>query len=151
MGVEHIKFIVTLPPEDFKKLSNTDNEKNLINLGKIKIDDGASLYQECDALFLPTLLECFSASYAEAMVMHKPILTSNLGFSHTVCGDAAIYFDPMNPKDMAAKIIEVYENKELQRDLIAKGKKQLENFGTAEDRAVRILKICEEIVHENEK
>jgi glycosyltransferase involved in cell wall biosynthesis len=149
MGYNTIQFIVTLPEEDYKKLGHP--KSNLINVGKVKIEEGASLYQECDALFLPTLLECFSASYAEAMVMNKPILTSNLGFAQTVCKDAAIYFDPINPKDIASIIIELYNNKELQWELITKGKKQLENFGTAEERALNILKLCEEIVHENTK
>ena len=55
-------------------------------------------------MFLPTFLECFSASYAEAMLMKKPIITSNLGFAQNVCKDAAVYFDPCNPEDIIDKI-----------------------------------------------
>ncbi len=74
-GYEFIRFIVTLPQIDFNKLEiNAKHKQQIINVGIVKIEEGASLYQECDALFLPTLLECFSASYAEAMIMEKPIL-----------------------------------------------------------------------------
>jgi hypothetical protein len=56
-------------------------KKYIIFLGKIDINQCPYLYQQSDLLFLPTLLECFSASYAEAMYMQKPILTSNLDFA----------------------------------------------------------------------
>lgn len=148
-GYKNILFIVTLPEEDFKKLGYTKG--NLVNVGIVKIEEGASLYKECDAMFLPSLLECFSASYAEAMAMHKPILTSNLGFAHTVCGDAALYFDPCNAEDIASKVIQVYEDVELRKALIHKGNQQLNNFGTSENRAIRLLEICEEFVRENKK
>lgn len=143
-GFSNIKFITTLPKEDFKKLNSY---KNITNVGRVKIEEGASLYQECDAMFLPTLLECFSASYAEAMIMKKPILTSDMGFTHTVCEDAALYFNPMNVEDIADKIIDLYNNKGLQKTLIEKGLKRLEYFGKAEDRARRILEICESTIH----
>ena len=145
-GFSNIKFVTTLPDEDFKKLYC---HHNIINVGKVKIEEGASLYQECDAMFLPTLLECFSASYAEAMIMKKPILTSDMGFAHTVCKDSALYFDPMNPEDIGEKIIQLFKTKKLQYELIQKGLKRLDSFGTAEDRAKRVLEICETILNES--
>ena len=98
-------------------------------------------------MFLPTLLECFSASYAEAMVMKKPILTSDLGFAHTVCKDAAIYFDPDNAYDVADKIISLMNSPEKQAELISKGTVQLQQFGTAEDRAIEVLKACKQLTN----
>jgi len=145
-GFSNIRFVTTLPDEDFKKLLCHDN---IINVGKVKIEEGASIYHECDAMFLPTLLECFSASYPEAMIMKKPIITSDMGFAHTVCKDAALYFDPMNPDDIAEKIIQLYESEKLQQELIQKGLKRLDSFGTAEDRAKRVLEICETILNES--
>lgn len=96
-------------------------------------------------MFLPTLLECFSASYAEAMVMKKPILTSDLGFAHTVCNDAAIYFNPDDANDVADKIIYLMNSPEKQSDLITKGLAQLKQFGSAEDRAREVLKACKQL------
>lgn len=96
-------------------------------------------------MFLPTLLECFSASYAEAMVMKKPILTSDLGFAHTVCKDAAVYFDPDDANDVAEKIIGLINSPEKQAELISKGTAQLGQFGSAEHRAIKILELCKRI------
>lgn len=145
-GYENIKFVVTLPEERFKMAFGDNPSPNIINVGFVPTLEGASLYKECDFMFLPTLLECFSASYAEAMVMKKPILTSDLGFAHTVCNDAAVYFNPDDANDVADKIIDLINSPVKQQELISKGSKQLGQFGSAYDRAVRVLELCKQIM-----
>ena len=146
-GHTNIVFVVTLPKIDEAKLHLADKYKGqLLNIGPVKVEEGASLYQECDAMFLPTLLECFSASYAEAMQLKKPIITSDMGFAHTVCKDAALYVNPMDADDIALKIIALSTSYELQQDLVTRGVKRLEVFGSSHDRAKRYLEICEAMV-----
>lgn len=146
-GYPDIQFVVTLPEERMKLLANKVHEKQLINVGPIKVEEGASLYKECDAMFLPSLLECFSASYAEAMQTKKPIVTSDMGFAHTVCKDAALYVNPIDANAIATKIITLYESKALQQDLVKKGEKRLDVFGAPSDRAKRYLEICETLLN----
>lgn len=146
-GINNVRFVVTLPDNLFKIAFGQNPPKEIINVGFVPTIEGASLYKECDFMFLPTLLECFSASYAEAMVMKKPILTSDLGFAHTVCKDAAIYFDPDNAYDVADKIISLMNSPEKQAELISKGTVQLQQFGTAEDRAREVLKACKQLTN----
>lgn len=143
---QRVRFILTLPDDDFKKNFPAEYTKNIINIGPVRIDKGPGIYRKCDAMFLPTLLECFSASYAEAMAMERPIITSDLGFARTVCGDAALYFDPMDPKDIAATIKELIKSKAIQQELVVKGKEKLETFETARSRAKRYLEICKELI-----
>jgi glycosyltransferase involved in cell wall biosynthesis len=140
-----IRFVLTLPQEKFNGNFSTGERKHIINVGPVKPEEGPSLYCECDALFLPTLLECFSASYAEAMKMKKPILTSDLEFAHSVCGDAALYFDPVDPVAISEKIIELIENPALQEKLIQNGIRRQCAFLTARERAEEYLKICREL------
>jgi hypothetical protein len=85
-------------------------QHRIINVGPIKVNQCPALYHFCDALFLPTLLECFSASYVEAMYFKKTIFTSDLSFAHTVCHDSAFYFDPYCVNDICDKIISGMEN-----------------------------------------
>lgn len=144
-GINNVRFVVTLPDNLFNIAFGQNPPKEIINVGFIPTLEGASLYKECDFMFLPTLLECFSASYAEAMVMKKPILTSDLGFAHTVCNDAAIYFNPDDANDVADKIIYLMNSPEKQSDLITKGLAQLKQFGSAEDRAREVLKACKQL------
>jgi ABC-type lipoprotein release transport system permease subunit len=104
------------------------------------------LYLESDAVFLPTLLECFSANYVEAMAMRRPIVTTNLGFARTVCGDAAMYFEPMDSNDAVDKIVELRRDVKLKKKLVEAGRQELKRFGTASERASAYVDICQNLV-----
>ena len=147
-GLYHIKFITTLPPEDFARLNTANCNDQLVNIGPIRPEECPSLYSECDFMFLPTLAECFSASYPEAMVMGKPIITTDLGFARSICGNAAIYFKPTDAADAAYKIIELSDTPQLQAQLVESGKSQLTSFDNAQERASKYLALCEKIMYE---
>jgi glycosyltransferase involved in cell wall biosynthesis len=97
-------------------------------------------------MFLPSHLECFSASYAEAMKMKRPILTSDLSFAHTVCGDAALYFNNNDPTDIAKKIKLIIEDKELYNKLVECGTERLKTFFDSKQQAMSYIKICNKII-----
>jgi glycosyltransferase involved in cell wall biosynthesis len=137
-------FILTIDFSTFEKIFKEFKE-NIVNMGPVPIDLCPKLYHECDFLFLPTLIEIFSASYPEAMKMKKPILTSDLSFAHEICGDAAEYFNPLNPVDIADKIILLTNSTSRQMELIEKGEKRLEHFVTPKIRALKLLEICEKL------
>ena len=145
-GYENIVFVLTLPNESLNMFYDEKYKNQLINVGPVKIEDGASLYGECDAMFLPTLLECFSASYPEAMQLKKPIITSDMGFAHTVCENAALYVNPMDENDIATKIIELSKCHELQQNLIRYGVERVQMFGTSEDRARSYIQIIQSLI-----
>jgi glycosyltransferase involved in cell wall biosynthesis len=111
-------------------------------MGSIPHKSCPSLYAQSDALFAPTLLETFSAAYPEAMKMEKPILTSNYSFAKDVCQDAALYFDPLDPVDIAEKIKKLIEDTALQHELVEKGKKRVKEFETARSRAEKYVTLC---------
>ena len=136
-----VKFVLTVDENKFQTQFNTLAKSKIVNLGRIPVKFCPQLYVESDVLFLPSLIESFSANYPEAMKMKKPILTSNYSFATSICGDAASYFDPTNPNDIADKIIELIENKEKYDQLLEKGTIQLKNFGTAKTRASKYLEI----------
>ena len=143
-GYSDFRFVMTIPHETFKHKFDEKYQPYIYNIGPVPIRECPSLYRECDYMLLPTLLECFSASYAEAMVMKKPILTSNLGFAHTVCEDAAVYFDPLSPGDIAEKIIWLHQHPEKQKELTDRGTDLLSRLNTPESRAEQFLSICME-------
>ena len=135
------KFILTMDREEFG-ISETDVLNDTIQfLGKVSINQCPDLYSQSDFLFLPTLLECFSASYCEAMVMQKPILTSDLPFAKSICNNAAFYFDPLDENDIANAIVHLSYDKKVQEDLIKSGLEQLKTFDTAKQRAEKYLNI----------
>ena len=139
------KFYLTLSANEFKIRKDDSLNENIFFLGKVNINQCPYLYSQCDSLFLPTLLECFSASYCEAMYMRTPILTSNLTFATGICGDAAVYFNPIDAREIADSIYALSINKVLQEQLKNNGEKQLLLFDTSEVRASKYLEIINSI------
>ena len=138
-------FILTIDNVNYDKYFTAESKKSIINIGRVSVDKCPQLYSECDVLFLPTLLECFSANYPEAMIMRKPILTSNIPSAKAVCGDAALYFEPLSPEDIALKIYMIINNPVLRSNLIEKGENKVKEFDSAKNRAEKYLNICKEI------
>lgn len=144
------QFMLTISNEKFEEIFKDDFCKEyLINKGPVNPSETIKLYQETDAVIMPSFLETFSANYPEAMKMNKPILCSNLQFAKAICGNAALYFEPENELDIADKICEIIQNKNLQQDLILKGQKQLEQFETPASRAHKLISLLEEISAKN--
>lgn len=141
-GIRDYKFVLTINKGDIPSTPIADQYIEYI--GKVNINECPSLYEQSTFMLLPTLLECFSASYPEAMYMEKNILTSDLGFAHGICGDAAVYFDPLDPEDIAEKIISLGDDKERQEILRKKGLAQLKKFDDFEQRARKYLEIVTE-------
>lgn len=74
------------------------------SVGPLKLNECPSFYNAMDAMIFPSLLECFSASPLEALFMKKPLFASDRGFIKDTCADYAIYFDPLDPHDIARVI-----------------------------------------------
>ncbi len=144
------EFILTIDENNFSRYFS-DFKENIINLGPVESKFCPYIYQQADALFLPTLLESFTASYPEAMKMKLPILTSNYSFAKDICGDAALYFDPLDPDDIAEKIKLVASNQHLRDKLIRNGQEILKTFETPETRARKTIELLEELIDTNKK
>lgn len=137
------RFVFTCNETDFPKIDE-DLKENFLFLGKVAIEECPSLYKQCDIVFQPTLLECFTAVYPEAMKMEKPILTTDLDFAHSLCGDAALYYSALSSDDAAEKIYYLATDKDEQEKLIASGKKQLQIFDNYIERSEKIIRIIEQ-------
>lgn len=141
-----VKFVLTVDDKLLQSKMSDEARGSIINIGRVDVSLCPQLYYECDALFLPTLLECFSANYPESMKMKRPILTSNLSFATMVCQKAALYFDPLDPDDIVEKVIRIIEDKDLNRELVENGLHQLQSFKSSEDRTKAYLEIFEKIL-----
>lgn len=144
-GVQNIRFNTTLREADYNRIFNEDVRNMIVNHGPIRIEACPSFVANMDALFLPTLIECFSASYPEAMVLKKPIVTSNLSFAKAICGNGAIYFDPLNAQDIAEKVIKLAQDSSYYNQKAIESDKKFQDFITPKERALRYLDICKKI------
>ena len=137
------RFVLTIQQADYDSVFGENYIDEVVTVGPVPPSECPSLYEECDAMFLPTLLECFSASYPEAMIMRKPILTSALGFAQTVCQDAALYFDPLSAIEIVDQLERLMDSEKLKNDLIELGEQRVKTFNDAHQRAKAFLSICE--------
>jgi glycosyltransferase involved in cell wall biosynthesis len=136
-----VRFVLTLDKGALGGSLNSEIENCIVYLGKIEIAACPSLYLQSDAVFLPTLLECFTATYPEAMRMKKPLLTSDLNFARGLCNDAALYFDPLDHKDIANQIVKLITSRDLRDALIDAGTQQLTHYDTYDARAKKYIEI----------
>jgi glycosyltransferase involved in cell wall biosynthesis len=139
-GRKNFEFVLTIKPEEFKHVF--EGHLHITTVGPVPPRECPSLYSECDAMFLPTLAECFSASYPEAMIMDKPIITTDLGFARSICGDAALYFKAKDAEAAADHIERLLDDKELESTLIAQGHKELKKFDSPQERAKKYIELC---------
>lgn len=131
--LEGVVVVLTISPEQSpqaRRLLATIRAKGLggsiVSVGPLPQEDLAAHYTYTDALFLPTLLELFSGTYVEAMTYGRPILTSDMDFSRAVCGNAAEYFDPLDPQSICQSILKLKNDPELRRRLVEAGRAMLQ-------------------------
>jgi glycosyltransferase involved in cell wall biosynthesis len=116
----------------YKKIIKLSEDLNLKDrvfiLGYVSESEKAWLYKNAICYVQPSLSEGFGLPGLEAMAAGLPVISSNLTCLPEVYGDAALYFDPTNYEDMANKILEFLDNKNMSDDLRSKGYKQLKKY-----------------------
>lgn len=148
---QDVDFYVTFNEEEWLNKSSSFQE-NIINVGPLKVNECPNFYEEMDAIIFPSLLECFSATPLEAMIMKKPLFASDRAFIKDVCLDFAFYFEPTDPESAAAVINVFIENKniiELDIKLTA-AQNHAKNFSSARQRAVKYTQIIENFLNKVE-
>jgi len=146
------RFIVTLPHEDHEvqrfwaKAKRLGVENVIKNAGKLSLQECPKWYASSDIVFLPTLLETFSATYLEAMVMGKPIVTTDLDFAHDICGDAAAYYLPLSAYAAAETIRKVATDHAHRISLVKAGKNRLSNFPSPREKYHLMMDWIREVV-----
>lgn len=138
------RFIFTFERNRFPDIPTELNDYFYFT-GRIGIEECPSLYDQCDVEFQPTLLECFTATYPEAMRMGKPIVTVDLPFAHGLCGDAALYYSPLSADAAADCLYKVATDINVKEKLVEAGKIQLQSFDTSRERADKVIKLCEKV------
>jgi glycosyltransferase involved in cell wall biosynthesis len=78
--------------------------------GNVPGDELVRLYRTASALVFPSLYEGFGQPPLEAMACGCPVSCSSAAALPEVCGDAARYFDPADPADIAAAVEDVLDD-----------------------------------------
>ncbi|MFB3128006.1 MAG: glycosyltransferase, partial [Candidatus Acidiferrales bacterium] len=64
----------------------------------------------------------------EALAAGLPVVASDIPVNRELAHDAALYFDPLNPEQLAARVEEIVVNGNHREELIHRGHEQARTF-----------------------
>lgn len=129
--------------ERFKsKIEETKAGKFVNLVGFVPDEELAILYSQAGAFVFPTLSEGFGLPGLEAIAAGCPVVCSDIPVLREIYGEATVYFDPLDISDMAKKIREVVNDKEIRDMLIKKGLEQVKKYSwqTMANQTLRVYK-----------
>jgi len=103
-------------------------ESPVIFPGFVPDEELAILFKNAIAYIFPSFYEGFGLPPLEAMANGCPVVSSNKSSLPEILGEAAIYFNPEDEKDMMGQIKKVIENKNLRQELIKRGNEQVKKY-----------------------
>ena len=111
----------------FAEINLADNEQ-VIRPGYVSDGQLKSLYQNAMGFIHASYYEGFGLTPLEAMTCGCPVLVSKAAAMPEVCEDAALYFDPHQPEDIAQQVRTLINDETLRQQLRAKSLKQADKF-----------------------
>ena len=124
-------FLINENSKDWKKIISSAENKEVgryfSTYGAVPNIKMKELYAINDFVLLPTLAEASTAVYPESFISQKVLLTSDIDFARELCGNAAVFFDPLSAHDIAEKIVATFKDQELQAQLIYNGLERVKN------------------------
>jgi glycosyltransferase involved in cell wall biosynthesis len=88
-------------------LESLPRHKGVEVRGHVSRDELIHLYRTAQALVFPSLYEGFGLPPLEAMACGCPVAASNAAALPEILEDASRYFDPTEPEDIAATVLDV--------------------------------------------
>ena len=113
--------------------------------GYVALGELQALYQAASVLLFPSLEEGFGLPVLEAMANSLPVVAARTASLPEVGGEAALYVDPHDPRDIAGKVQGAVEDAELRRKMIEQGLKRAREFSW-ERVAEATLKVYDEVL-----
>lgn len=127
----NFNFLIHKESEDWKNIISLAKSKNVEEFfstyGVVPNAKMKELYTINDFVLLPTLAEVSTAVYPESFISKRVLLTSDIDFARELCGNAAVFFDPLDARDIAKKIITISADSEQQAQLIHNGLERVKN------------------------
>ena len=110
------------------KVNTLGLETTVEFLGPRSTEELVRLYQDCRVFVFPSTVETFGNPLVEAMASGAAIATSNTAAMPEVTGEAGLYFNPLNAKEMASQIARLLKDEPLRHDLRVKALNRAKSF-----------------------
>ncbi len=122
--------------------------KKVRQITRVSEEELIGLYNAADVFVLPSLYEGFGFPVLEAMACGTPVVCSDWELFHEVCGDAALFADPHNPKAIADAIARTLSDPALAEELRQRGLERAKVFAW-ERTARETMAVYRQVMEEN--
>lgn len=106
--------------------------KNIIYTGYLGDADLAQFFSSASLYVFPSFYEGFGLPPLEALQYGVPVVSSNATCLPEILGNAAGYFNPQNPQDIAQKLYAGFTDRDLRAKLIGNSKAILSKYSWPE-------------------
>ncbi|MCI0524066.1 MAG: glycosyltransferase family 4 protein [Acidobacteria bacterium] len=90
--------------------------EDIAMLGAVDYAKLHQIYRACDVFVCPSYSESFGHTLLEAMASGLPVVTADRDVNREVCGDAALYFDTFNERELAERCVSMLVNRNLRTE-----------------------------------
>ncbi len=113
---------------------------------------GALMQESCGMIF-PSLYEGFGLPILEAMAAKIPVACSSICSLPEIAGDAAYYFDPRLPEQVAQALVVITTDEPTRQQLTQKGLARATIFSNTDQMAAEYWRVFQKAhnIHHNEK
>lgn len=108
--------------------TNLADNPQVVRLGYVTDAQLKALYQQAQGFIHASLYEGFGLTPLEAMTCGCPVVVSQAAAIPEVCGEAALYFDPHDPQEIAQRVRQVVTGDALREQLRQKAIAQAQKF-----------------------
>jgi len=106
-----------------KSLQSYKYRNDVVMTGYVEEAELARIIGSAYGLIYPSLFEGFGVPVLEAMRCEVPVITSAGSAMQEIAGDAALYADAESHTAIAEKMMRLYKDEQLRKELIQKGRK----------------------------
>jgi glycosyltransferase involved in cell wall biosynthesis len=125
--------------DDLAVACRPDVAPSVAFVGPLNMEQTHRLYKEGDIFVFPSLCESFGHPMVEAMAHGLPVVAADTPVNHEICGEAAVYFSPLNPEDLARQVAGVAADAALRERLATEGRRRAATRYRVSEHVQRVL------------
>lgn len=111
-----------------EEIEKSGVKEDIIKTGFIQDNELPALYSGAMLTCIPSFIEGFGMHGIESLMCGTPVVGSKTTCLPEVLGDAAVYFDPYSPSNIAEIINKVLCDEILKKNLIERGKRIIQRY-----------------------
>lgn len=122
--------------------------QGLVSLGTVRYTDLPTIYAQHDVFIFPSISETFGHPMTEAMASGIPVVAVDVAVNREILGDAALYYDPFQPTQLAERLRELDENPRLRQELVKKGLERVASQFDWNDHVDRLVEVLRKLTRQ---